>query len=430
MKKYVIPGLLILLALTAATLSGCGEEAVDETENAVENPYAGVFSMEETPVIDYVVPRLEPNVLADMRGYALGDEKAATVKGESLPEEFRLVDTATDRVVYRGPVKNVVYHDELGIYSGTLDFSGADTAGEYYLECDIVGRSHSFSIEEHLYKRYFDEIYGEMAEDCGDGSLDLESAAALLQAYEWYTDVFPDADQDQIPDVLRELRAWVACMEENGIEEGGEAGYAALLAKFSYLYQRFDRQYATDCLKRATTVFGKLRGTATESADYFWAMTELYRATGRYTYRSRIVGYKSFFRDSDNYLEDRAYLYAAMTYMDTHQRVDVELCHTFMNDVMQRAEETSNNCAELIHPITAENEGPGSLMEYAVNLSCANYIMNNYQYTEIMKEFLHYLMGQNLEAVCFYEEGENRGEYLLLFAQLAENHQKEEDDRK
>lgn len=430
MKKYGIPGLLLLLGLTAATLSGCGEEIVEEIENTVENPYAGLSSMEETPVVDYVVPRLKPNVLVDTRGYAVGDEKAATVKGERLPEEFRLVDAATGRVAYSGPVEDIVYHDELGLYSGTLDFSGADTAGEYYLECDIVGRSHSFSMDEQLYERFLNEIYSEMAEGCGDGSIDLGAAAALLEAYEWYPEVFLDADQDGIPDVLRELRSWVSYMEENGIEEGGEAGYAALLAKFSYIYQKFDRQYATDCLKRATTVFGQLRGIATEESDYFWAMTELYRATGRYTYRSRIVGYKSFFQDSDNYLEDRAYLYAAMTYMSTRQRVDVELCDRFMKDLRQRAEDISQSYTELIHPVTAENKGPGSLMEYALLLSCANYISNNYQYTEIIEEFLHYLMGQNIEAVCFYEEGKNRGEYLLLFAQLTKNHQKDEEERK
>lgn len=427
MKKHGMLSLLLLLSLAAATLSGCGEETEGEIEDNAENPYAGVFSMEETPVADYAVPRLEPNVLVDIRGYALGDEKSAAVKGKSLPEEFRLFDAATDRVVYRGPVENVVYHDELGIYSGTLDFGEADTAGEYYLECDIVGRSDIFPVNEQIYITLFNEVYSEMAEGCGKGTLDLESAAALLEAYEWYldSDVFPDADQNGIPDVLRELRSWISYKEENGIEEGEEAGYAALLAKFSYLYQKFDRQYATDCLRKAATVFRQLRGSAKEEADYFWAMTELYRATGQYTYRSLIAGYKSFFWDSDNYLEDRAYLYAAMTYMNTRQRgVDRELCQYFMNDLMQRAEEISKTYTDLIHPVTAENEGPGFLMEYAVKLSCANHITNNYQYTEITEEFLHYLMGQNLETVCFYDEGENRGEYLLLFAQLAVNHQK------
>lgn len=424
MKKHGMLGPLLLLSLAAATLSGCGEETEGGIEDNAENPYAGVFSMEETPVVDYVVPRLEPNLLVDIRGYVVGDEKSATVKGKSLPEEFRLFDAATDRVVYRGPVENVVYHDELGIYSGTLDFGEADTAGEYYLECDVVGRSNIFPVNEQIYISLFNEVYSEMAESCGKGSLDLESAAALLEACEWYSDVFPDADQNEIPDVLRELRSWISYKEENGIEEGEEAGYAALLAKFSYLYQKFDRQYATDCLRRATTVFGHLRGSVTEEAEYFWAMTELYRATGRYTYRNQIAGYKSFFLDSDNYLDDRAYLYAAMTYMDTHQRVDVELCQSFMNDLMQEAEEISKTYTDLIHPVTAENDGPGSLMEDAVKLSCANYVTNNYQYTEIIEEFLHYLMGQNLETVCFYDEGENRGEYLLLFAQLAENHQK------
>ena len=49
-----------------------------------------------------------------------------------------------------------------------------------------------------------------------------------------------------------------------------------------------------------------------------------------------------------------------------------------------------------------------------------------YQYTRIMEEFLHYLMGQNLESVSFYESDESRVDYMLLLAQLAVNHEEKE----
>lgn len=418
--------LILLSCLTAGLLSGCGEvqeRGEAEDNNVVQNPYAGAVSMESTPVIDYAVPRLLPNILVDTRGYSVGDGKVAAVKGRNLPEEFGLVDILTGEEVYRGMVEEITYHDELGIFSGYLDFSDFRQTGIYYLECDIIGCSTPFDIHEKCYVALFTEVYSELEDSIRERSITLSEAVDLLEAYEWYSGVFPDGDGDEVPDILRELRSWVSYMEENGVNGEDEALYAAFLAKFSYLYQKFDRGYATDCLKRASTVFGQAKAVIGRDADTFFALTELYRATGRYTYRQQIAGYKSFFEDNSSYLEERSYLYAVMTYINTRQKVDVELCRNFMGNLMDRAEETSKHCADMTHPVAARNNGPADLLKGAVGLSFANYISNNYQYTEVMEDFIHYLMGRNLESVCFYENGEDRSSYLLLFAQLAAFHE-------
>ena len=332
MRRYGGFFLFSVCALTAGLLAGCGAEQETEDE---KNPYAGITAMEGTPVVDYTVPRQFPNIMA-ARGYSLGGEMDAAVKGHRLPGQFRLVDAATGEIVYTGEVEDVAYSEELGLYSGQLEFDDFQREGTYYLECDI---------EEPL--------------------------------------------------------------------------YAALLAKFSYLYQKSDHEYATDCLKRASTVFGQIQTAMGRDADTFFALTELYRATGLYTYRNQIADYKSFFENNSSYLEENGYLYAIMTYMSTRQRVDVELCEEFMGNLMNRSEEVSNRYADMIHPVASKNNGSEDILKCAVELSCANYIMNNYQYTRIAEEFFHYLMGQNPESVCFYEEDENRGGYLLLLAQLA-----------
>lgn len=128
--------------------------------------------------------------------------------------------------------------------------------------------------------------------------------------------------------------------------------------------------------------------------------------------------YKSFFDNNSSYLEDAEYLFGIMTYMATRQKVDVELCGRFMEQLMDRAEEISKRYEEMLHPVTAKNNGAEELLKHAVELSCANYVMNNYQYTGIEEEFLHYLMGQNPDSVSFYESGEDSARYLLLLAQL------------
>ena len=423
MKAYRKISLSLILMLAAGCVSGCGAE---EEETNVKNPYAAAVSMESTPIVDYVVPRLLPNVLVDTKGYALGDQKTAAVRGRRLPEEFRLVDDATGETVYCGAVESVTYHGESDLYSGVIDFSEADTEGIYYLECDIIGRSYCFSIQEQLYNRLFLDNYEQMMESCQKKTWKLSEAVALLEAYEWYTSVFPDEDRDEIPDVLKELKGWVGYMEENGENSGEDALYAALLAKFSYLYQKYDLEYATDCLKRASTVYSQVQNSINKDADSFFALTELYRATGLYTYRKQIEDYKSFFENNSSYLEESSYLYGAMTYMATRQKVDMELCETFMGNLMDRAEEISKRYEEMIDPVTAKNNGSTDLLQCAVELSCANYIMNNYQYTKITDEFLHYLSGQNSESISFYETDEDRIGYVLLLAQLAANHAEKE----
>lgn len=417
MKIYNRYFLLLAGVLLAVCMAGCGYRA--ETESGT-TPYAAATSMESTPIVDYTVPQMSTNILVDLRGYSSTEKKEASVKGRELPEEFRLIDAETGEIVYTGSLNNVSYHDELKLYLGYADFSSFTQEGIYYLECSIVGQSYRFEIREQYYQELFEENCELMMKECTAGTLSVKDAIDLLEAFEWYGSVFSDEDEEQEPDVLAALKAWVSHKETTGVEDAETALYAAFLAKFSYNYQDYDRQYATDCLKRASTVYGQVQNSISKDSDNFFALTELYRATGLWTYRNKIVDYKSFFTNNSSYLEERGYLYGIMTYMATRQRVDVEMCDIFMDGLMDRAEEISMRYADMVNPMTARNNGSTELLQCAVEVSCANYIMNIYQYTNIVEEFLHYLMGDNLESMNFYEQDADRSEYLLLLAQLAD----------
>lgn len=422
MKRYGNKAVVALIGILAVLSGGCGIQAEQENNNS---PYAEVEGMEGTPIVEYSVPHMLPNVLVDTRGYTAECEKRAAVKGRELPQTFRLLDAETGEEVYSGRLEKVVYNEELGLYTGQACFDEYDTEGTYYLECDMVGQSYRFGIEDAMYTELFRETYDLMVEACKDHSLEVSDAMALLVAYEWYGRVFSDEDGDQIPDVLKTLQSWISYMEESGSEETDNALYAAFLAKFSYNFQKFDQAYATDCLRRASTVFGQVQTTLSRDADAFFALTELYRATGLDTYRNQISDYKSFFENNGSYMEEFSYLCGTMTYMSTRQKVDMELCALFMTSLTNRGEEISKRYEDMIHPVLARNNGADDLLKSAMELSCANYVLNTYQYTQITEEFLHYLMGQNVESVCFYPEEGDKSSYMLLFAQLAETHMKE-----
>lgn len=408
----------LLVTLSVVSAAGCGSPG---TDNETKIPYAADMAMESTPIVDYAVPQLYPNVLVDKRGYSVPEEKVAAVKGHDLPQVFRILEASTGRIVYTGTVENVTSHEELGIYSGYADFSDFCEEGTYYLECDGIGQSVRFTIQEALYAAMFRSTYEQLMEDCRSRALTLQEAIMLLMTYEWYTDIFPDDDRDKVPDVLKELKGWVAYMEENGIESSEEALYGAMLAKFSYLYQKYDRGYANECLQRASTVFGQVQTKTTFSADAesFFALTELYRATGLDSYRTQIEDYKDFFKDNSGYLKETGYLYAVMTYIATRQKVNVGMCESFTRQLMNQAEEISGRYVEMLHPVTAKNNGLTELLQCAVEVSCANYILNNYQYTKVTQEFLHYLMGRNPNSVDLSTDREGRAELLLLLASLA-----------
>lgn len=409
--------LLITLILLVQAVSGCAGRTAPEAQGS---EYAAAVSMEDTPIIDYTVPRLGPNILVNRRGYPAEGEKEAALKGSKLPKRFSLVAADSGQVVYTGEIQDIVYNDELGLYVGYANFSDYRTEGSYYLETEYIGRSYTFSIEEEIYQRLFEELYYALLTECEEKTISLSDAIALLTAYEWYPEIFPDEDGAAVPEVLSELAEWIGGREQTQEEAGTEeALYAAFLAKFSYLYQKYDRQYATECLRQASAMFERVQKNMSKDAQSFLALTELYRATGYYTYRNQIVDYKSYFENNSSYLEEPGYLYGAMTYMVTRQRVDMELCNIFMSSLMDKGEEIAERHDDMIHPVTAKNNGCDDLLKRVSQLSCANYVLKSYQYNCVMEELAHYLMGTNFKSVCFYpEQGTSTG-YLAMFAQLA-----------
>lgn len=408
--------LLLIMSILAGGLGGCGTSA--ET-TAGEVNYAAAEAMESTPIIEYKVPELTPNVLVDRLGYQAVGEKEAAVKGKKLPEEFRLVNADTGEVVYQGRIEKAAYSSETGFYAGFAVFTEYEKSGNYYLECDKVGRSYTFPIVSDLYIQLFEEQKEQVLIECAQQTADVPEVTALLTAYEWYPELFGDEDGNEVPDILEKLSEWLKTRENNGEDVKDGVLNAALLAKFSYLYQKYDKKYATTCLQRASALFEKTQNTMQKDAESFFALTELYRASGLFAYRKQIEEYKSYFENASNFGSKREYLYGAMTYMVTRQKVDVDLCNILLDKLMDRGEEISNRCGDMTHPVNAKNNGTDEILTCASEVLFVDYVLNSYQYHQVLKEFLHYLGGRNLQSVAFYPDEEETAAYILLLAQLA-----------
>lgn len=273
-----------------------------------------------------------------------------------------------------------------------------------------------------------------------------ENIGVMLLAYELYGGAFgddmgiPESGND-IPDILDEIRyeiEWLLKMQDpasgavyQGVtvyEQGAGKGtvsyvepadietvkaFAAVLAKFSYLYQNYENAFATDCLKAADRAwkYVELNGEKEITGKDPWkfvAATELYRASGLGACNRYITEYLRQ-TDLNDDLNEVTFL-GYVTYISTKQRVNLDLCEEITSVLMQKAEEISEGARSSVYLV---EEGEGNehnlkLLENMMYLTMVDYIISNHEYDNVIENHLHYFMGRNEQAVCYIEnEGDN-----------------------
>ncbi|MCR5157098.1 MAG: glycoside hydrolase family 9 protein [Butyrivibrio sp.] len=287
-----------------------------------------------------------------------------------------------------------------------------------------------------------------MDEQAGrDTGLGCRIADNLLLAYEMNIDVFGDEtgipeSGNNIPDILDEVRyeaQWLLKMQDTrtgGIygaavtdTSGGSdiftapvvvtpvsmdatIGFASMMARFSYCYQQFDPDFATTCLKaadRAWTCFLNNKKAIDETAAYK-AAAQLYRATGSDTYHEVI---KSFFAKSDFFElfeNDENIFMGSVSYMSTNQSVDREMCESLMKALMKKASgvaERAGKSPYLVCSGAGKKDFDGLLSDMRC-LTITDHIIYNHEYTTIIENHVHYLMGMNPEAVNYVTDDTER----------------------
>lgn len=270
------------------------------------------------------------------------------------------------------------------------------------------------------------------------GQKNVDSAArtiaTLLLAYELYPDAFTDdvgipESGNGIPDILDEIKYeidWLLKMQDSqtGAVYGGitvyakdgdssskvaevyvepaslEAckGFAMALAKFSYLYQNYDTEYATNCLKTADRAWKYVTLNEKDKeadAEKFAAAAELYRASGQETYHQYLT----------QYLRSEAYktqwnetvMVGCVTYLSTKHTVNRGYCENVMNLLMEKAEEISYVAREAVYFAAEKGEQDycGQMLLEMMNLSVVNRIISNHEYETVIENHLHYFLGRN-----------------------------------
>ncbi|MBO6240089.1 MAG: glycoside hydrolase family 9 protein [Butyrivibrio sp.] len=279
-----------------------------------------------------------------------------------------------------------------------------------------------------------------------DTNVGSKIAENFLLAYEMDEEVFTDdigipESGNGIPDILDEVRyevEWLLKMQDE--KTGGEYGaaitdsskggdiftypvvvtpvsmeatinFAAMMARFSYFYQQYDPEFATVCLRAADKAWNcYLMNQNIEDSAVFKAAAQLYRATGNQDYEAVL---NSFFLRKDFeelFKTDENVFIGAVTYLSTSQAVDVDQCGKLMKMLMKKSEkiaEVSTKSQFLVTDITAEQDFSKLLYDMRC-LTITDHIIYNHEYTTIIENHLHFLMGMNPGAMNYVTDSTER----------------------
>lgn len=452
--------LLLALLLFVTALFGCGSKEDGEAVRK-EAQEMGPRSMEEAPVIAYETPVVLPGILVDRKGYEADSYKTAVVRGSSLPTRFSIVNADTGEVVYTGILEQQGYDNQTKEYNSYGDFSELTEEGTYYMECDILGRSYSFTIGDTMYADLMAEAVAFLDDKRADLTkedvLDVcQGVSVLLLSYELFAPVYEaqasEGKEPPLIGVLRSYAEWLiamqdtqtgAVMEEETPLWEETAWISAVLAKFSYTYQKYDSVYATVCLQAADKAWkylteGKQQDSEQETYKEvrFYAAAELYRATGRSEYHAVVT---KLGKDMIPNADDVALTFGAFTYASTKRSVSMDLCAKLTKEILDEAERIAERAKTDIFSTgsSLREESLEEVLWDVVVVSSVDYIITNHEYATLIESHLHYLAGTNESAVCHIcldgEEGASdigkscmsTAEYIMMLSEILSHKQEE-----
>ncbi len=434
------------LLLAMALLSGCGlENKVNNDATGNSNPMenvaagnnagtngtsAGVPADGDSSAaagfsVAYELPDMQPGVLVSRSGYPENGRKTVIFRGKKLPKHYEIIDRTEKTVIFTGDLQDVVYNALTEEYNGYGDFSELTAEGEYEIRCDYIGYSYPFTIEKGGLSGKMAEGINELKgpESLADDEIEeaCRTVSLLLLSYELYGGVYTqDADTEEaFFAVLRNYIEWLYGKLDNSDYEE-TAWISAVLAKFSYSYQKKDSNYATSCLQAADKAWKTVsQEEDTPPALLFYAAGELYRATGQKKY-ARVQ--EEAAEKLPETVDNGAQTFGTFTYASTKRKIDVELCGKLLMVLLNRAEEIAACAKDMPYGI-GSSITTGEQMQVwweGVLIASCNYVITNNEYGTLTENYARYFEGINEEAESLlYRTDEETAAYLLLLSEMA-----------
>ena len=427
MKTRVRLSLLIICSLICTACTNTA--VVEEAPQAV--PMRDTLGM--VPDFSYAVPEQIPNVFVDSTGYCPTDKKIAYFIGNGMSDSFEVRDADTEETVYTGVLHEAADKDGRKLYAG--NFTGLEKEGKYYIRQEQIGDSYEFEIADSVYEKEFvvlerlareytytnvsdaaftlsnmlflQEMFGDVNIDSGYVK---EKISQLLYSQDAKNGAFSCELLDAPIDVSQATASADGStpQPEGTVSLTTTAQMAGLLAKYSYLYKETEPAFSLECLRasqKAYKYMEQYRGNTDTDAWYF-AATELFRATGQYKYRNAILEYDAMepgvkSRTAQNYT-----ILADFTYLSTAYGTDYNRCATLLDNYMERAQEISVSATKenfYVHSDIADMSD-GDILDDMIILGVVNHVLSGQEYEGIERNYIHYLSGTNMEAKDYLAE--------------------------
>ena len=205
---------------------------------------------------------------------------------------------------------------------------------------------------------------------------------------------------------------FAAPVELTAVSMEATISFAAALARFSFFYQQYDPEYATSIIRAADRAWECYLNNqrASSNTASFKAAAQLYRATGNEKYEAVLNEYVGRTDFETLFNTDENILLGAVTYLSTNQHVDKDICSELIKYLMKKSEliaKEASNSRYLTSVIAVD----GDFSQFLDDIRCltiTNHIIYNHEYTTIIENHLHYLMGMNPEAMNYLASGTER----------------------
>ncbi|MDE6730168.1 MAG: glycoside hydrolase family 9 protein, partial [Oscillospiraceae bacterium] len=146
--------------IMAKLVFNCGLQEKDGGELPEHVIYLDNVSLElvDDSKVDYSATRpYAPPILTDQTGYKTNSKKTAVFRNITNQTAFSVVNADTKQVVYTGTLSGPKENVSAGETDYTGDFSQVTESGSYYIQCDGLDDSYTFTIAENPYSSMLDD---------------------------------------------------------------------------------------------------------------------------------------------------------------------------------------------------------------------------------------------------------------------------------
>ena len=393
--------MVLIQVISMLALTGCND--INGTVDTVND----MTDQGITVSNDMVIP--EGAFMINAAGYEPEGSKMAILTDNSSQDSFKVIDAETGETVFTDSIR---YRKE----TGSCDFSDLVKEGTYYILTDSGIRSEEFTVSRDIYRQILAGRISRFGEDDGiTGNDDFSSRCLKITDLLLMQEFFPSAiDREALDDPMvipRTVLLAKAQTEELkntrfSSDPGVNYQYSAIMALFSYEYERFDKKYASECRDLSSEAYDKAEKEYEKESvgekkaiddKRYWASAQLYKLTGENRYRVAAEGYAKnppggFRRDANGYL-------GTIAYLTCYKRIDLNVGELLITSLMDEINDAVRESfkEEYLTAVKGEPDDKDieTIYENARLMVLGNYIFKNIRYIEASENQVAYLYGRN-----------------------------------